>query len=298
MAGDLTSLIAQRPLVLDGAMGSALQQMDLTVDGDYLGRENCVDLLVRSRPEIIQSIHESFLAVGSDAVETDTFGANPIVLAEFDQEVSSWARALNREAAEVARAACEAHATADAPRFVLGSMGPGTRLITLGQVAWDDMLESYAEQARGLIDGGVDAFLIETCQDLLQVKCAVNACLKAMDEAGRTHDDVPIMVSVTIETTGTMLLGSEIAAVVNALRGYPIFSLGLNCATGPREMTSNIEHLSRNWPAHVSCVPNAGLPVLVDGRRADRMFTAPMRRSSCFDHWGVAQLAERRTLTP
>ncbi|MEE2720025.1 MAG: methionine synthase [Planctomycetota bacterium] len=289
MTSSLSSLIAKRPLVLDGAMGSVLQQMDLTIEGDYLGRENCVDLLVRSRPELIQSIHESFLAVGSDAVETDTFGANPIVLAEFDDEVSSWARQLNREAAEVARAACAAHATDDAPRFVLGSMGPGTRLITLGQVQWSDMLESYAEQARGLLDGGVNAFLIETCQDLLQVKCAVNACLKALDEAGRTHEDVPIMVSVTIETTGTMLLGSEIAAVVNALRGYPIFSLGLNCATGPREMTANIEYLSQNWPGHVSCVPNAGLPVLVDGRTEFPLQPAPLSETigDFIDRYGV-----------
>ncbi|MDG2199600.1 MAG: methionine synthase [Phycisphaerales bacterium] len=289
MPGKLEQLINRRPLIIDGAMGSALQQMDLTVEGDYIGRENCVDLLVRSRPEVIQSIHESFLAVGSDAVETDTFGANPIVLAEFDDEVSSWARALNREAAEVARAACDAHATADAPRFVLGSMGPGTRLITLGQVPWEAMLESYAEQARGLIDGGVDAFLIETCQDLLQVKCAVNACLKAMEEAGRTHEDIPIMVSVTIETTGTMLLGTEIAAAVNALRSYPIFSLGLNCATGPREMTANIEHLSRAWPRRISCVPNAGLPVLVEGRTEFPLQPLPLSETigEFIDRYGV-----------
>ncbi len=289
MTNSLPSLIAKRPLVLDGAMGSALQQMDLTVDGDYLGRENCVDVLARSRPELIQSIHESFLAVGCDAVETDTFGANPIVLAEFDDEVSSWARELNREAAEVARAACAAHATGDSPRFVLGSMGPGTRLITLGQVPWSDMLESYAEQARGLLDGGVDAFLIETCQDLLQVKCAVNACLKALDEVGRSPVDVPIMVSVTIETTGTMLLGTEIAAAVNALRGYPIFSLGLNCATGPREMTSNIEYLARNWSGSVSCVPNAGLPVLVEGRTEFPLQPAPLAETvgEFIDRFGI-----------
>lgn len=289
MASKLEQLIDRRPLIIDGAMGSAIQEMDLTVDGDYMGRENCVDLLVRSRPEIIQSIHESYLAVGSDAVETDTFGANPIVLAEFDDEVSSWARELNREAAEVARAACDAHATADSPRFVLGSMGPGTRLITLGQVPWDGMLESYAEQARGLIDGGVDAFLIETCQDLLQVKCAVNACLKALDEAGRAPADIPIMVSVTIETTGTMLLGTEIAAAINALRSYPIFSLGLNCATGPREMTANIEHLSKAWPNRISCVPNAGLPVLVDGRTEFPLQPTPLSETigEFIDRFGI-----------
>ena len=128
------------------------------------------------------------------------------------------------------------------------------------------MLASYAEAAIGLLDGGVDAFLIETAQDLLQVKCAINACLKALEEKGLTPQDVPIMVSVTIETSGTMLVGSDIAAVVNALRSYPIFSLGLNCATGPKEMTSHIEHLALTWPNYISCVPNAGLPILVKGK--------------------------------
>ncbi len=262
----LSKLVNQRPLVLDGAMGSRLQQENLSVDKDYLGYENCVDLLVRSRPELICSIHESFLAVGADAVETNTFGANPLVLAEFSEEVASWTRALCKEAAQIAREACNAHATPTHPRFVLGSMGPGTKLITLGQVSWERMLASYAEAAIGLLDGGVDAFLIETAQDLLQVKCAINACLKALEEKGLTPQDVPIMVSVTIETSGTMLVGSDIAAVVNALRSYPIFSLGLNCATGPKEMTSHIEHLALTWPNYISCVPNAGLPILVKGK--------------------------------
>ena len=262
----LSKIVDQRPLVLDGAMGSRLQLENLSIETDYLGYENCVDLLVRSRPELIQLIHESFLAVGADAVETNTFGANPLVLSEFSEDVASWSRALCKEAAEIARSACDVHATIAHPRFVLGSMGPGTKLITLDQVSWETMLESYTESARGLLDGGVDAFLIETAQDLLQVKCAINACLKALDEKNLTPQHVPIMVSVTIETSGTMLVGSDIAAVVNALRPYPIFSLGLNCATGPKEMTSHIEHLSLTWPRHISCVPNAGLPVLVEGK--------------------------------
>ena len=257
---------SKRTLVLDGAMGSTLQGIDLDIERDYLGHENCVDLLVRSRPELIQSIHEGYLAAGADAVETDTFGANPLVLSEFDPALADWTVDLNRQAAEVARAACDVHASSDQPRFVLGSMGPGTRLISLGQVDWDTMLDSYADQARGLIAGGVDALLIETAQDLLQVKCAVNACLKAIEQAGRTPTDVPIMVSLTIENTGTMLLGTSIAAAVQALRRFPIASLGLNCATGPREMLPHIEYLSKHWDRLVSCVPNAGLPVLVEGR--------------------------------
>lgn len=266
MTSPLLAHLQQRVLLLDGAMGSTLQSIDLDVERDYLGRENCVDLLVRSRPELIQRIHSDFLAAGSDAVETNTFGANKHVFAEFDEELVAWTRELNREAAEVARAACAEHATPERPRFVLGSMGPGTKLLTLGQIPWERMLDSYREQALGLLDGGVDAFLIETCQDLLQVKCAVNACLAALEASGRTHEEVPIMVSITIETTGTMLMGAEIAAAVTALRSFPIASLGLNCATGPTEMADHVRHLVDNWDRHVSVVPNAGLPVLVDGQ--------------------------------
>jgi 5-methyltetrahydrofolate--homocysteine methyltransferase len=266
MAASIIDIAARRPLVLDGAMGSTLQSIDLDVERDYLGHENCVDLLVRSRPELIQSIHESYLSVGCDAVETDTFGANRLVLAEFDADMADWTIDLNRQAAEIARAACDAHASEDHPRFVFGSMGPGTRLITLGQVDWSTMLGSYADQARGLLAGGIDAFLIETAQDLLQVKCAINSCLLALEEAGRSPRQTPIFVSLTIESTGTMLLGTEIAAAATVLKSYPIAGLGLNCATGPREMLPHIEYLSRHWDRLVSCVPNAGLPVLVEGR--------------------------------
>ncbi len=266
MPDQLRDVIARRSLVLDGAMGSTLQGIDLDVEDDYLGHENCVDLLVRSRPELIQSIHESYLEVGCDAVETNTFGANRLVLHEFDASLAEWTVDLNREAAEVARAACDAHATAASPRFVFGSMGPGTRLISLGHVDWDCMLHSYADPARGLLAGGVDAFLIETAQDLLQVKCAINACLLALEEAGRSPYEKPICVNLTIEAAGTMLLGTDIAAAVAALRSFPIAGLGLNCATGPREMLPHIEYLCRHWDRWVSCIPNAGLPVLVEGR--------------------------------
>jgi 5-methyltetrahydrofolate--homocysteine methyltransferase len=256
----------RRVLLFDGAMGSTVQAMALDVARDYLGRENCVDVVTRSRPEIIQSIHESFLSAGADAVETNTFGANRIVLAEFDAELASMARALNREAAEVARAAVERHTTSDRPRFVVGSVGPGTRLISLGQTSWDDMHASYQEQAEGLVEGGVDALLIETVQDLLQAKCAVNACRTALEARGRDPQRVPIMVSLTFETTGTMLLGTEIAAAVAALRMFPIACLGLNCATGPVEMTEPLSYLARAWPGAISVIPNAGLPVMVQGR--------------------------------
>jgi 5-methyltetrahydrofolate--homocysteine methyltransferase len=261
----LLEALDRRVLVIDGAMGTSIHSCTDCRHEDYLGRENCTDILVKSRPDLIQRIHESFLAVGADCVETDSFGSNKLVLAEFDQEAVGWAYELNKRAAEIARAACEKHSTTEKPRFVLGSIGPGTKLITLGQTSWETMLDSYTEQARGLLDGGADALLIETCQDLLQVKCAISACLDALTRRGRTPQSTPIMVSVTMETTGTMLLGSEVAAVVNALKPFPIASLGLNCATGPVEMAEHIAYLARHWDRHVSVVPNAGLPALVDG---------------------------------
>ncbi|MBI2757007.1 MAG: methionine synthase [Chloroflexi bacterium] len=260
-----------RLIVIDGAMGTSIYAHDppLSVEKDYCGCENCTDILARTRPDVIQQIHESFLAVGCDAVETDTFGANKLVLGEFG--LAAETRSLNKTGAEIARAACAKFSTRDKARFVLGSMGPGTRLVTLGNTTWDEMFDSYREQARGLLDGGVDAFIIETCQDLLQIKVAINACLEALKERNKDTTDVPIMVSVTIETTGTMLLGTSIEGVVAALAGYPIMSVGLNCATGPAEMTEHVHYLGKHWGAGgdgrlVSVVPNAGLPALVEGR--------------------------------
>jgi 5-methyltetrahydrofolate--homocysteine methyltransferase len=271
--------LARRVVVFDGSMGATIQSMDLDVARDYLGRENCVDVLVRSRPDIVQRLHEGFLEVGSDAVETNTFGANKLVFGEFDGELVSWTYDINREAAEIARAACAKFATRERPRYVIGSIGPGTKLLTLGQTTWDAMLDSYAEQARGLIDGGVDAFIIETCQDLLQVKCAINACLKALDEKGKTHEDVPIMISITIETMGTMLLGSETSAAMHALAPYPIISLGFNCATGPTEMADHVEYLAKNWDRAISVIPNAGLPVLIQGKTNFPLTAEPFAQS-------------------
>ena len=282
MSSRFLSELSKRVLVFDGAMGTSIFKHNLDVKTDYCGCENCTDILAKTRPDVIQSIHESFLAVGADVVETDSFGANKLVLAEFD--IAERTFELAKAAADVARAACKKHSTADKPRFVAGSMGPGTKLITLGNTDWAAMFDSYREQARGLLAGepgaggkaGVDVFIIETCQDLLQVKCAINAVLAALGEKGLTTDDVPIMVSVTIEQTGTMLLGTSIEAAATALAGYPILSLGLNCATGPTEMAEHVHWLGKNWSALgtpalrterlVSVMPNAGLPVLVEGR--------------------------------
>lgn len=282
MRSGFLQALERRVLLFDGAMGTSIHSCTDCAPADYLGRDNCTDILVRSRPDLIQRIHEGFLAAGADVVETDTFGSNRLVAAEFDEEMVGWVRDLNVRAAQVARTACAKYSTRDQPRFVAGSMGPGTKLITLGNTTWDIMLASYREQAAGLIEGGVDCLIIETSQDLLQVKCAINACLDALSEAGRTHEDIPILVSVTMETTGTMLLGSDMAAVVNALKPFPIASLGLNCATGPTEMADHVAYLSQHWDRAFSVIPNAGLPVLVDGRteyplRPDA-FAAAMQR--------------------
>lgn len=271
MRSRLLDELSRRVLVFDGAMGTSIFNRNLSVEHDYCGCENCTDILVKTRPDVIQEIHESFLAVGADCIETDTFGANKLVLAEFDLSAETYS--LNKKAAEVAKAACSKFTTPGKPRFAVGSMGPGTKLVTLGNTTWDVMLDSYREQARGLIDGGVDAFIIETCQDILQSKCAINAVLSALKERGKSTDELPILCSVTIETTGTMLLGTEIAAAATALAGFPIASLGLNCATGPTEMTEHVAWLGRHWAATgvrggraVSVMPNAGLPILHEGR--------------------------------
>jgi 5-methyltetrahydrofolate--homocysteine methyltransferase len=277
MAGRFLEHLTRRILVFDGAMGTSIHQRPLDLHTDYCGCENCTDILSRTRPDVIGEIHESFLRAGADCIETNSFGANRLVLAEFG--LAERTREIARCAAEVARAAADRYSTNDKPRFVVGSIGPGTKLITLGQVEWETMLASYREQALGLLEGGVDAFIIETCQDLLQVKCAINAVLGVLGEAGRSPLDVPILVSVTIESSGTMLLGTEISAVAHALAGFPIASLGLNCATGPVEMREHVRWLAKHWRAMgglpgtlmangraVSVMPNAGLPVLVDGR--------------------------------
>ncbi|MFG0326186.1 MAG: homocysteine S-methyltransferase family protein, partial [Phycisphaerales bacterium JB037] len=264
MTSPLLRAISERILILDGAMGTSIHGLDLSLEHDYCGCENCSEILVRTRPDEIEKIHRTFLEAGADAVETDSFGAMPHVLAEFDLQDDAFK--LSKQSAEVARAACDAIATTDRPRFALGSLGPGTKLVTLGQIDWQRLIDSYTVAARGLIAGGVDALLLETCQDLLQVKAGINACLAALDAEGKTPDDIPIMVSLTIETTGTMLVGSSIEAALSALRRYPIASVGLNCATGPTEMAEHLQHLSKFWRGPVSCVPNAGLPVMVEGR--------------------------------
>ena len=261
MNSQFLDILKERVLVLDGAIGTALQQREIPLS-DYQGLENCEEVLNVTRPDVVRDLHRSFLEIGCDGVTTNSFSASSLVLDEFglaDRTVE-----INRLAAALARQACDEYSTPDKPRFVIGSIGPGTKLPSLRQTTWDTLVDSYVQQVRGLIEGGADALNIETCQDILQVKAAVAAAIDAMNQAGR---QVPISCSVTIETTGTMLIGTEIAAAVVALEPYEqVKIIGMNCATGPQEMSEHIRHLSSACDRFLLVQPNAGLPQLVDGR--------------------------------
>jgi 5-methyltetrahydrofolate--homocysteine methyltransferase len=263
----------QPVLVFDGATGTSLQQMDLSAeDFGGLALEGCNENLVFTRPDAVQAVHRQFLEVGCDVIETDTFGATSIVLAEY--ELQDQAYALNKRAAELAREVADQYSTPDHPRFVAGSMGPTTKLPTLGHIDFDTMKASFREQAEGLIAGDVDLFIVETCQDVLQIKAALQGIEEAFDATGTR---VPLMVSVTMETTGTMLVGSDIAAVVAILEPFPIDVLGLNCATGPEQMKEHVRYLSQHSPFVVSCIPNAGLPENVGGVAHYRLTPVEMK---------------------
>ncbi len=266
--------LQDRVLIIDGAMGTGVYARELSLEQDYRGCENCPEIITETRPDVIEEIHRSFLQVGADCIETNTFGANKIVLGEFGLADQTYA--LNRQAAEIARRCADEYGRGGAaaggaasgrtggPRFVLGSMGPGTKLPSLGHTTFDVLEDSYGEQARGLLDGGVDAFIIETCQDLLQAKAAICGATLAMRERRR---EIPIICQVTMEVTGAMLVGSEVGAAMVALEACPqVQVIGLNCATGPQEMSEHVRYLSRYCNRFLSVVPNAGLPQLVGGR--------------------------------
>ena len=254
--------LSERVLLCDGAMGSRIQAMDLDIARDFWDKENCSEVLNLSRPDAVRDIHRGYFAAGADMVETNTFGGSPVTLDEF--ELADQAHEINKVAAELAREAAEDFNGDGRERFVIGSIGPGTRLPSLGHVDYDTIEDALVVQCGGLIAGGVDAFLIETCQDPLQIKAAVNGAKIARAEAGR--EDLPILVQVTVETTGTLLVGSDIAAAATIIKSLDAPVLGLNCATGPQEMAAHVQWLGENWPGPVSVQPNAGLPELVDGR--------------------------------
>ncbi|WP_017303204.1 methionine synthase [Spirulina subsalsa] len=264
----------ERPvLVFDGAMGTNLQVQNLTAE-DFGGAqyEGCNEYLVQTKPEAVEKVHRGFLEAGADVIETDTFGGTPLVLGEYD--LAHCAYDLNRKAAELGKRLTQEYSTPEKPRFVAGSIGPGTKLPTLGHIDFDSLREAYIEQIRGLYDGGVDLLLVETCQDVLQIKAALNAIEAVFAEKG---ERLPLMVSVTMEVMGTMLVGTEMAAALAILEPYPIDILGLNCATGPEQMKEHIKYLAENSPFIVSCVPNAGLPENVGGQAHYRLTPMELR---------------------
>ncbi|HVZ59538.1 MAG TPA: homocysteine S-methyltransferase family protein, partial [Terriglobales bacterium] len=252
----------ERVVIYDGAMGTSIQEYHPTVE-DYWGNEGCSEILVLSRPQMIREIHASYLAVGADIIETNTFGASRIVLAEYD--LQDKVAELNHAAIRLARETAAQFSTADRPRYIAGSIGPSTKLPSLGHISFDEMYDAYLEQMLALIqgEGGVDVLLIETCQDLLQAKCALAAAFDAMRQASKL---LPVQVQVTLEATGTMLLGSEIGAALSTLEPFDVDAIGLNCATGPREMNDAVRYLGDNSPKLISVLPNAGLPQNVGGR--------------------------------
>ncbi len=255
-------LVAERVVVFDGATGTNLQLLGLGPD-DFGGSslEGCSEVLVSTRPALVQELHRRFLEVGVDVVETNSFGSLPTVLAEYG--IAGRAGDLARTSAELAREVASGYSTPDRPRFVAGSMGPGTKSPTLGQIRFGELRDAYEVLARGLVDGGVDLLVIETAYDVLAAKAAVIGARRAMRGAGR---DVPLQVQVTMELTGRMLLGTEIGAALCSLEALKPDVLGLNCATGPSEMYEHVRYLSATSALPISTVPNAGLPSVVDGR--------------------------------
>lgn len=260
-------------IVFDGAMGTNLQVQNLTAE-DFGGAEyeGCNEYLIFTKPEAVAKVHRDFLAAGADVIETDTFGATSIVLAEYDLADQTYE--LNKAAAALAKQIAAEFSTPEKPRFVAGSIGPTTKLPTLGHIDYDTMKASFAEQAQGLWDGGVDLFLVETCQDVLQIKAALNGIEEVFAQKGERR---PLMVSVTMEIQGTMLVGSDVAAMLAILEPYPIDILGLNCATGPDRMAEHIKYLSQQSPFVISCIPNAGIPENVGGHAHYRLTPMELR---------------------
>ena len=254
--GLLRRALAEGTVIADGAMGTMIQAADPSLE-DFQGLEGCNEILNVTRPDLVRSVHDAYLAVGVDAIETNTFGANWANLAEYGIEDRIYELAY--AGGVIARQAADSYSTAEKPRFVLGSLGPGTKLPSLGHTTYEKLKDAYYLASKGLVDSGSDALLIETTQDLLQAKAAVNGARKAIDEAQR---DVVLIAQVTVETTGTMLLGSEIGAALNALEPLDIDLIGLNCATGPTEMSEHLRYLSKNSRVGISVMPNAGLPIL------------------------------------
>ncbi len=260
---DFLKLLQDKIIVFDGAMGTYLQSLDLPID-DWGGPafENCSENLLYTRPDAIESVHNAFLDIGCDVIETNSFGGSEVVLTEFG--IAEKTYDVNLKAAQLAKRVASDHSTREHPRFVAGSIGPGTKLPTLGHITYRALKDAYREQVRGLIDGGSDVLIVETCQDLLQTKAALAAIF---DHFAKTRSRIPVIAQVTIEVFGTMLNGTEIGAALTALEPFPIDVIGMNCGTGPKQMTDSFRHLCENSPLPVSILPNAGLPEVKDGQQ-------------------------------
>lgn len=255
----LEEFILEKTLIVDGGMGTSLMRYGLSPD-DYHGYVSCPDYLVISRPDVISTVHAGFIEAGADIIETNTFGAARAALEHHGLGESTYE--INRKAAEIARRTALDYSSAG-PKFVSGSMGPGRRLPSLLQTTYDELKESYYIQAQGLIDGGVDLFQVETCQDMLQSKAALSALFKAMAEKKKK---LPVILQVTLEHNGRLLLGTDLSAVIAAFSSYDLFALGFNCGTGPESMHETVRELSQKNPFHCSVLPNAGLPEIVNGK--------------------------------
>ncbi len=256
-------LLRDKIIVFDGAMGASLQSANLSID-DWGGPnfENCSENLLYTRPDAVERVHTSFLDVGCDVIETNSFGGSEVVLGEFG--IADKTYEVNKKAAEIAKRLANDYSTKSQPRFVAGSIGPGTKLPTLGHITYRDLKKTYVEQVCGLIDGGSDVLIVETCQDLLQTKAALAAIFEHFE---KTKTRIPVIAQVTIEVFGTMLNGTEIGAALTALEPFPIDVIGMNCGTGPKHMTDSFRYLCENSPLPVSILPNAGLPEVKDGQQ-------------------------------
>ena len=263
MSKNFLDLLKEKVVVFDGAMGSNLQSQNLSIE-DWGGAnfENCSENLLYTKPDAIAQVHLGFLEAGVDVIETNSFGGGEVVLTEFG--IADKAYDVNLKAAQLAKKLANDYSTLAHPRFVAGSMGPGTKLPTLGHISYENLKKSYDEQVRGLYDGGVDMFIVETCQDLLQIKAALASIFEFF---AKQKVKLPVITQVTIETFGTMLNGTEISAALTALEPFPIDIIGMNCGTGPDQMTENVKYLCENAPFPVSVLPNAGMPEVKDGQQ-------------------------------
>jgi len=251
---NIKELIKQKFLIIDGAMGTELQKKDIP-DSVWEGKQGCNELLCKSSPDVVSSVHRAYLTAGADIIKTNSFGSLPWVLDEY--EIGDMAYELSFAAARIVRELCDEFSTPDKPRFAAGSIGPGTKLPSLGHMHYDEMFEGFKLAVKGAIDGGVDLLLFETCQDPLQIKCALNAAGSVMDECGKT---LPIMVSATIELQGSMLIGTDAQTLAVILEPFDILSLGFNCGTGPEQVAHHVRSLSGMWDKAISVHSNAGLP--------------------------------------